>query len=79
MKIDVGLRSHDLHALGGEAAAYERLGVDGLWSYETAMIPSCRCSPRRSRPSAWAWAPGSRSPSGAPRSPWRRPPGTYSA
>jgi probable F420-dependent oxidoreductase len=39
MKIDVGLRSHDLHALGDEAAAYERLGVDGLWSYETAHDP----------------------------------------
>ena len=39
MKIDMGLRSHDLQALGGEAAAYERLGVDGLWSYETAHDP----------------------------------------
>jgi probable F420-dependent oxidoreductase len=39
MKIDVGLRSHDLHALGAEATAYERLGVDGLWSYETAHDP----------------------------------------
>jgi probable F420-dependent oxidoreductase len=39
MKIDVGLRGHDLHALGDEAAAYERLGVDGLWSYETAHDP----------------------------------------
>ena len=39
MRIDVGLRSHDLHALGGEAAAYERLGVDGLWSYETGHDP----------------------------------------
>ena len=39
MKIDVGLRGHDLHALGGEAAAYERLGADGLWSYETAHDP----------------------------------------
>jgi probable F420-dependent oxidoreductase len=39
LKIDVGLRSHDLHALGGEAAAYERLGVDGLWSYEGAHDP----------------------------------------
>jgi probable F420-dependent oxidoreductase len=39
MKIDIGLRSHDLRALGGEAAAYERLGMDGLWSYETAHDP----------------------------------------
>jgi probable F420-dependent oxidoreductase len=39
VKIDVGLRSHDLHALGGEAAAYERLGADGLWSSETAHDP----------------------------------------
>jgi probable F420-dependent oxidoreductase len=39
MKIDAGLRSHDLHTLGAEAAAYERLGVDGLWSYETAHDP----------------------------------------
>ena len=39
VKIDVGLRSHDLHALGSEAAAYERLGADGLWSYETAHDP----------------------------------------
>ena len=39
MKVDVGLRSDDLHALGGEAAAYERLGVDGLWSFETAHDP----------------------------------------
>jgi probable F420-dependent oxidoreductase len=39
MKIDVGLRNHDLQALGGEAAAYERLGADGLWSYETAHDP----------------------------------------
>ncbi len=39
MKLDMGLRSHDLAALGGEAAAYERLGVDGLWSYETAHDP----------------------------------------
>jgi probable F420-dependent oxidoreductase len=39
MKIDMGLRGHDLQALGDEAAAYERLGVDGLWSYETAHDP----------------------------------------
>jgi probable F420-dependent oxidoreductase len=39
MKIDMGLRSHDLRALGGAAAAYERLGADGLWSYETAHDP----------------------------------------
>jgi len=39
VKIDVGLRSHDLHAQGGAAAAYEGLGVDGLWSYETAHDP----------------------------------------
>ncbi len=39
MKIDVGLRSDDLHALGGAAAAYERLGADGLWSYETGHDP----------------------------------------
>ena len=39
MKIDMGLRGHDLQALGGEAAAYERLGIDGLWSYETAHDP----------------------------------------
>jgi probable F420-dependent oxidoreductase len=39
MKIDMGLRGHDLRTLGGEAAAYERLGVDGLWSYETAHDP----------------------------------------
>jgi probable F420-dependent oxidoreductase len=39
VKIDVGLRSHDLHALGGEAAAYERLGADGLWSSETDHDP----------------------------------------
>jgi probable F420-dependent oxidoreductase len=39
MKIDMGLRSDDLRALGGEAAAYERLGVDGLWSFETAHDP----------------------------------------
>ncbi len=39
MKIDMGLRSDDLRALGREAAAYERLGVDGLWSFETAHDP----------------------------------------
>src|SRR5918996_1388021 len=39
VKIDVGLRSDDLHALGREAAAYERLGADGLWSFETAHDP----------------------------------------
>jgi len=39
VKIDVGLRSADLRALGGEAAAYERLGADGLWSYETVHDP----------------------------------------
>ncbi len=39
MKIDVGLRSDDLRALGAEAAAYERLGADGLWSYETVHDP----------------------------------------
>ncbi len=39
MKIDVGLHSDDLHALGGEAAAYERLGADGLWSRETVHDP----------------------------------------
>jgi probable F420-dependent oxidoreductase len=39
VKIDVGLRSDDLHALGAEAAAYERLGADGLWSYETVHDP----------------------------------------
>jgi probable F420-dependent oxidoreductase len=39
VKVDVGLRCPDLRALGREAAAYERLGVDGLWSYETAHDP----------------------------------------
>jgi probable F420-dependent oxidoreductase len=39
VKIDVGLRSADLRQLGPQAAAYERLGVDGLWSYETAHDP----------------------------------------
>jgi probable F420-dependent oxidoreductase len=39
VKIDVGLRGADLRTLGSEAAAYERLGVDGLWSYETAHDP----------------------------------------
>jgi probable F420-dependent oxidoreductase len=39
VKIDVGLRGGDLRALGGEAAAYERLGADGLWSFETAHDP----------------------------------------
>jgi probable F420-dependent oxidoreductase len=39
VKIDAGLRGHDLRALGAAAAAYERLGVDGLWSYETAHDP----------------------------------------
>ena len=39
MKIDVGLRGAELRAIGGEAAAYERLGADGLWSYETAHDP----------------------------------------
>ena len=39
MKIDVGLRGDDLRALGGAAAAYERLGADGLWSYETVHDP----------------------------------------
>jgi probable F420-dependent oxidoreductase len=39
MKVDVGLRGGDLRALGGEAAAYERLGADGLWSYETVHDP----------------------------------------
>ena len=38
MKIDVGLRG-DLRELAGEAAACERLGVDGLWSYETVHDP----------------------------------------
>jgi alkanesulfonate monooxygenase SsuD/methylene tetrahydromethanopterin reductase-like flavin-dependent oxidoreductase (luciferase family) len=36
VKIDVGLRSHDLHALGGEGGRLRGLGADGLWSYETA-------------------------------------------
>jgi probable F420-dependent oxidoreductase len=39
VKIDVGLRGDDLRAVGGEAAAYERLGADGLWSVETAHDP----------------------------------------
>jgi probable F420-dependent oxidoreductase len=39
MKVDVGLRGGDLRALGAEAAAYERLGADGLWSYETVHDP----------------------------------------
>jgi probable F420-dependent oxidoreductase len=39
VKIDVGLRSAELRELGRQAAAYERLGVDGLWSYETAHDP----------------------------------------
>jgi probable F420-dependent oxidoreductase len=39
VKIDVGLRGADLRQLGRQAAAYERLGVDGLWSYETAHDP----------------------------------------
>jgi probable F420-dependent oxidoreductase len=39
VKIDVGLRGHDLRALGAEAAAYERLGADGLWSYEGGHDP----------------------------------------
>jgi probable F420-dependent oxidoreductase len=39
VKIDVGLREADLRTLGCEAAAYERLGVDGLWTRETAHDP----------------------------------------
>jgi probable F420-dependent oxidoreductase len=39
MKIDMGLGSDDLAALGSQAAAYERLGIDGLWTYETAHDP----------------------------------------
>jgi probable F420-dependent oxidoreductase len=39
VKIDVGLRSHDLQRIGETAASYERLGFDGLWSYETAHDP----------------------------------------
>jgi probable F420-dependent oxidoreductase len=39
MKIDTGLRGQDLRTLGDEAAAYERLGVDGLWSFETTHDP----------------------------------------
>jgi probable F420-dependent oxidoreductase len=39
VKIDVGLRGAELRTLGSAAAAYERLGVDGLWSYETAHDP----------------------------------------
>jgi probable F420-dependent oxidoreductase len=39
VKIDVGLRGGDLRAVGSEAAAYERLGVDGLWTPETAHDP----------------------------------------
>ena len=39
MRIDVGLRGDDLRAVGGEAASYERLGADGLWSVETAHDP----------------------------------------
>jgi probable F420-dependent oxidoreductase len=39
VKIDVGLSEADLRTLGREAAAYERLGVDGLWTRETAHDP----------------------------------------
>lgn len=39
MKIDIGLRGDDLRAIGGDAAAYERLGADGLWSFETGHDP----------------------------------------
>jgi probable F420-dependent oxidoreductase len=39
VKIDVGLRGDDLRLLGSDAAAYERLGADGLWSYETVHDP----------------------------------------
>ncbi|MEM7021655.1 MAG: TIGR03617 family F420-dependent LLM class oxidoreductase [Pseudomonadota bacterium] len=39
MRIDMGLRGNDLRAVGKEAAAYERLGLDGLWSFETAHDP----------------------------------------
>jgi probable F420-dependent oxidoreductase len=39
VKLDVGLRGADLRQLSSQAAAYERLGVDGLWSYETAHDP----------------------------------------
>ena len=39
MKLDIGLRDDDLSALGGAAAAHERLGVDGLWSVETGHDP----------------------------------------
>jgi probable F420-dependent oxidoreductase len=39
VKIDVGLRGHDLRTIGAEARAFERLGVHGLWSYETGHDP----------------------------------------
>ncbi len=39
MKIDAGLRSHDLARIGDDAARYEAMGFDGLWSYETAHDP----------------------------------------
>ena len=39
MNIDVGLRSRDLARIGEDAARYEAMGFDGLWSYETAHDP----------------------------------------
>jgi len=79
MKIDVGLRSHDLHELGGEAAAYERLGVDGLWSSETAHDPFLPLLVAALTTERVSLGTGIAVAFGRTPSPWRRPPGTCSA
>ena len=61
VKIDVGLRGGDLRAVGGEAASYERLGADGLWSVETAHDPFLPL-----------FRGGARRPGGGHRRRWRR-------
>lgn len=39
MKIDAPMRDMPLSEVGGEAARYERLGFDGVWSFETRSDP----------------------------------------
>ena len=39
MKIDTQMGSIDLATAGEDAARYERLGFDGIWTYEISRDP----------------------------------------
>ena len=49
MKIDAALLVHDLNQMPAVARFADDAGFDGIWTFETAHEPFCRCACRRTQ------------------------------